>query len=483
MNEKIKKLLESRERLIKEQDAIVTKAKTDKRDLSEEERASFDAKDVELDKIDKDIEQEERMVKLEERKRTLETGAPGPEERGRVIVGEDREAGRPFANHGEFLKAVRAHYTPGMEKDNRLYAHQERMQKTEGDKSERSSDDGFLVDDRQSNHLARAIGIDTNKFERRDAGSGSIEGVGSLGGFLVGTDRPGGVEKRNYNNTEVFARCAKRTITTGSNSIELGVIDETSRADGSRFGGVRVYSKRELAQMSESKPKVALQKWEVDKITGLYYASDEVLEDAVMLEQEVDALFVEEFDFKIQDYLVNGLGSGQPLGIMNSAAKISVAKETGQGAATIISENISKMWARMWAASRSNAVWFINQDIEPQLDALHVKVGTGGIPVYMPANGLSAAPYGTLKGRPVIPIEQCQTLGTSGDIILADFSQYLVVTKGAINRAMSIHLKFDYNQTAFRWTIRLDGKPRWSSALTPYKGSNTLSPFVVLASR
>ena len=135
--------------------------------------------------------------------------------------------------------------------------------------------------------------------------------------------------------------------------------------------------------------------------------------------------------------------------------------------------------------SRPNSVWLINQDIEPDLHTMSIAVGTGGIPVYMPANGLSQQPYGTLYGRPVLPIWQCQTLGTAGDIILADMSQYLLAEKGGIQSASSIHVKFQYDETAFRFVMRLDGQPWWNSALTPFKGgaTKTLSPFVVLESR
>ena len=114
---------------------------------------------------------------------------------------------------------------------------------------------------------------------------------------------------------------------------------------------------------------------------------------------------------------------------------------------------------------------------------MSLAVGTGGIPVYMPAGGLSQSPYGTLYGKPVLPVWQCQTLGTKGDIIFADLSQYLLAEKGGIDAASSIHVKFVYDETAFRFVMRVDGQPWWNSALMPYKGTNTQSPFVVLDTR
>ena len=108
--------------------------------------------------------------------------------------------------------------------------------------------------------------------------------------------------------------------------------------------------------------------------------------------------------------------------------------------------------------------------------------GTGGVPAYLPPGGLSDTPYARLKGRPVIPVEYCATLGTVGDIILADLSEYRLID-AAMQNASSMHVAFTTNEMAFRVTYECDGQSRWKSALTPFKGSNTLSPFVALATR
>jgi HK97 family phage major capsid protein len=193
--------------------------------------------------------------------------------------------------------------------------------------------------------------------------------------------------------------------------------------------------------------------------------------------------FPEEFGFLVDAAIFSGTGAGQPLGILNSGAVVQVAKEAGQAADTVVAENVSKMWARMWAPSRRTSVWLINQDVEPQLDLLSVPSGAFGMPVYMPPGGLSEAPYGRLKGRPVMVIEHCETVGDAGDIVLADFSQYLLADKNGVETATSIHVQFLTDETVFRFVYRVDGEPVWNAALTPAKGSNTLSPFVKLAAR
>ena len=60
-------------------------------------------------------------------------------------------------------------------------------------------------------------------------------------------------------------------------------------------------------------------------------------------------------------------------------AAISIAKETNQAAATVVIQNLNKMWARLYAPCRANAVWYINQDVEPALDLLYIPAGTAGL--------------------------------------------------------------------------------------------------------
>jgi len=144
------------------------------------------------------------------------------------------------------------------------------------------------------------------------------------------------------------------------------------------------------------------------------------------------------------------------------------------------------MYSRLFAASRPSAVWLINQNVEPQLFSMTLSAGTSGVPVYMPAGGISGQPYGTLFGLPVLPIEQAATLGTQGDVILADLQNgYILAEKGGIKSDMSIHVQFIYDESVFRFVLRIDGQPVRASALTPYKGGSgsTQSHFITLDTR
>jgi len=317
----------------------------------------------------------------------------------------------------------------------------------------------------------------------KNASLGLNESVPAEGGFLVEEQMETAILKRTYDSAVIASKCDKTAIGAGFNRWAANYINETSRATGSRMGGVRGYWIPEAGTITASAPTLARLEMKLSKLGAIFYATEEQLEDSTALSSEVPGYVGDEFAWLLDDAILNGNGAGLPLGINNSAALVSVDKENGQAAKTIVYENIVKMWSRMWAKSRSNSVWFINQDCEPQLLTMGMVIGNNGVPVYMPAGGLSASPYATLLGRPVVPVEQAATCGTAGDIVLADMSQYKLIDKGAIKSAESIHVQFLTEQRAFRFTYRVNGMSKWTSALTPANGTNTLSPYVRLAVR
>lgn len=316
-----------------------------------------------------------------------------------------------------------------------------------------------------------------------NAATGLGETVSSDGGFLVQQDFSNDLLEQVYQTGVLAPRCRRMQISGNSNSIKINGVDETSRAS-TRFGGVVGYWKDEAALKVASKPKFRQIELNLKKLIGLCYATDELLQDATALESFIRKAFPAEFGFMLDDAIINGTGAGQPLGILNAGCLVSVTKEAGQKADTLVWENVVKMYARQFAQSRNNSLWLINQNVEPQLMNMSMAVGTGGVPVYMPAGGATAQPYATLFGRPVIAIEQCQTLGDKGDIIFADLGGYILAEKGGIQSDMSIHVQFLYDESVFRFVMRVDGQPERASALTPYKGgSDTLSHFVTLDAR
>lgn len=309
----------------------------------------------------------------------------------------------------------------------------------------------------------------------------STEGTGADGGFAVPPDFRTAIMEKVMGEDSLIGRTDQ--LTSSSNSITLPK-DETTPWQTS--GGIQATWEGEGSQLSQSKVALDQNTIRLNKLTALVPVTEELLEDSSALSTYINRKTPEKFDFKINDAIINGTGAGQPKGILASDCLVTVAKESGQAADTIVYENIVNMWSRIYGPSRSKGVFLYNQDIEPQLMKLAFPNGGSGtvVPVYMPPGGLSQSPYATLMGRPMIPTQACPSLGDAGDLIFADLSQYMTAMKtGGVRQDVSMHLWFDYDTTAFRFIMRVAGLPWWGSAITPKNGSNTLSCFVNLEAR
>jgi HK97 family phage major capsid protein len=328
----------------------------------------------------------------------------------------------------------------------------------------------------------RPGGRSDERLHQVRAASGLSEAVPSDGGFLVQADFSSKIYGHMWQQSPILSRV--RRIEVGGNGLVMPAIDETSRVDGSRFGALQSYWKAEADQLTSTKPKFREINMRLNKLTVLCYLTAEIMEDRQALESYVFDAMRQEIEFRTVDAILNGSGSGQPLGIHNAASSVLVSEESGQADDSLVVANFTKMWSRLLPGSAQNAVWLMNQDCLPQLYTLQIEGTSNSTPVFLSPKGMAGAPYGTIFGRPIVLAEQQPTLGDSGDVLLADLSNYLFIEKaGGMQAAASMHIRFDYDETALRVTFRCDGQPALASPVTPAVSSSTLSHFVRLGER
>lgn len=307
----------------------------------------------------------------------------------------------------------------------------------------------------------------------------AYEKIGEDGGFLVPEEISQSILKKLEVGESLMSRVTPLQIS--GNSLTVNV-DESQPWNQ----GIQAYWTAEGASITESKPSFKQASFRLQKLAALVKATDELLEDATALGSYIQTSAPLAFMNKINNAIISGNGAGKPQGIINSPFAYTVAAEGGQTADTVNVRNVVKMYARMFPQSRSNAVWLINPEVEVQL--LTMKDDNDNF-IYMGPGGLGAqlapTPYGTLLGRPVIPMMSAMpALGDLGDIVLVDLSYYWLVRKASgIKSATSIHLLFDKEQTAFRFSMRLDGKCPFQAPVTTENGSYQMSAVVLLAAR
>ena len=337
-----------------------------------------------------------------------------------------------------------------------------------------------IKDAYNSGHTA----VDPRLMEVQAAITGSGTAPLEDGGYLIQPQFSDQIFRLSVEAGQLANRCTRLQIGPGFNAIEIPMVRDTNRTDGNRWGGVRVYRVAEAGSVTGTNIKFDKTRLESSKLMALSYMTKELLRDARAVESLTSQAVSEEFAVTIDEEIFDGSGGGGTCkGFMNSGSLITVNKESGQAANTIVPQNIVKMYNRCWARWRANAVWLYNQDIEPELHLMTLPIGTAGVPVFLPPAGLTAAPNGMLYGKPLIAVETAETLGTAGDLVLADLNQYFLVEKEGLQTATSMHVEFLTDQMTFRWTMEINGQPKYNEKITPKKGSNTYSAFVALQTR
>ena len=242
----------------------------------------------------------------------------------------------------------------------------------------------------------------------------------------------------------------------------------------------------EGVQMTQRAAALQQRHVQLQTLTGLVLATDQVLNDAPRLQDLIARKLPLALRWKVDEAIFRGSGVGEPLGILNSGALLSVAKESTQSAASVVALNIAKMYGAMRPEGLGSAVWFCSNSVIPQLLSLTV----GQYPVFLPVAGgapsMIGAPAGLLLGKPVYITNHCSAMGTAGDMIFANMKGYCGVVKSGIDSIKfdsSIHLFFDYNITAFRGVMRFGGEPYLSTYITAPNSNLATSDFVTVAVR
>lgn len=430
--------LEAKNAAIKLAQAVADKAAADARDMTEAEQAEF-AKHRDLAKASAtQAEQVQAQIDLEQDRIATEAQLGQPAA-GRISGGEDQRVNDPkrgFASFGEFARNVRQASFQGNRPDERLLIGAAAPSTFGGD------------------------------------------GVGQDGGFLVPPEFAGNIFTLSLGE-DALLPLTDNTEVSGNSMV-------FPRDETTPWGtdGVRAYWQSEASAGTPAKPKLGTSTLRLHKLLALVPITDELLSDTAALDGYLPGLTARSIRWKTNDAIINGLGNGQPVGIVNSGAVVTVSKDGSQAANTLSITNLANMMAQLPPDSYGSAVWLIHNTVLGALFSLN----SSGFPYYLPFGSgrgpLADSPFGSLLGRPVIITQHAAAFSSLGDVQLVDFKYYRTITKaGGIQTATSMHLYFDADATAFRATFRVDGQAKIANAITQAKGTPKLSPFLQLQAR
>ena len=314
--------------------------------------------------------------------------------------------------------------------------------------------------------------------------AGMEEGTGAAGGFLVPQQLiadilgPAFVESGVLSRTNTLPMAGSLLSVAGFNTL-----DHT----GGAIAGLTLNWGAEGGTLASQTPSLNDEMLKAKKGSILVPVTNELLADAPSADIQLRQILQQAARFGLEQAVLTGNGSGRPLGVLNDAAIITTPKESGQSADTIVYENIVNMVARLHPNLLPGAIWVANPTVLPMLLTLSFNISdavngvVGGSQVPLTGDGQPAGLY-SLLGLPLVFSETMPVLGDAGDIVLANFSEYMFGLRQDAQIQVSQHAKFDEDRTVFRLILRADGMGRWNAPATPLIGS-TLSWCVQLAAR
>ena len=403
------------------------------RDLTDDEAKAFEGYKARIEALNAALEREHTLI-AEEAQLGIESALPS-------ITVTENMASDPkggFKNFGEYAYAVHQAGLPGLPVDVRL------------------------------------------SMLRNAAAPGlyGSESAGADGGFLIPPQFAKDIFQLSLDD-EAFLPLTDNIEVSG-NSLVLPK-DETTPWG---TDGITVAWQGEGSAAIPSKPKLGTASLRLKKLMALVPITDELLSDTDALTSYTPKKVASRMQWKINESILFGSGSGLPQGALSGKALVTIPKDSGQATNTLTPTNLANMIAALPPGSFKKAVWIVNNSVLPALFTLTL----GNYPIYLPLGGGVAAfrgsPYGTLLGRPVFVSQHAAPFSSQGDVLLVDLTYYQTITKvGGMETATSMHLYFDADATAFRTIFRMDGQPKIAAPIIPAKGSASLSPFVQLAAR
>jgi HK97 family phage major capsid protein len=437
---RIKVLQDKKAGLLKAANELLDGAQAEGRDgkLNETEAAAFEANRVERAALDKALALE---TELQEAERSMVVAADPPGRRG-TRVGNARPACaddplKGFKTPREFLAAV-------MDAGAR----------------------GYAGGDERLQYLATSGSDEAGEYSE------------PYGGFLV----PEGFVDEMLMVTPEADPMGGRVTEVPMESPVVGIPARTDKNHTTSVaGGLIVTRHPETMDLTSSRMQMEAVRLHATSLFGLSFATEEILTDSRLSFLAIlEKGFQQQFIYQLINERLNGTGAGEFLGVMNSPCLITVAKDNAQTAATISGTNVLNMRAQCWGYG--DAIWLANHDCLPQLAQVHID-NANGFPITLYHMSDTEDVPDTLLGRPIKYTEYCQTLGTAGDLVLGNWSEYLEGEYQPLDTAESIHVRFLQHERTFKFWLRNAGAPWWRTALTPKYSAKTLSPFVTLATR
>ena len=297
--------------------------------------------------------------------------------------------------------------------------------------------------------------------------------TGADGGYAIQVDFANRIMDSVISQSEILNRVDRYQVSANANEVYVTMVNETSTANV--FGGIQAYVVEEGAQIPNTKPALKQIRLGLKKIAALAYVTDEQMRDASFTGSLLERGFALAIARLREKMVIEN--------IIANPGTTTIAKESGQSAATVVGKNFLKMRNALISTSRANAIWTMHPDVSAELPEMYLSGAHTDKFIYMPEDGIYATGYDRLFGREIIESDYCSALGTKGDVLYWNPFEYLEIFKGGVETAASIHVAFDTAQMAFRAISYVNGMCKYDQGITLVNSSTQRASYVTLATR
>lgn len=418
--------------LVDKMQAIIDTAEGEDRDLTAEEAEEFDTLKAEKDSLTVRID---RAADLAATTADLDAIVPAASRRAGIERAGGPEASKEFENFGDFLSAVR--FNPN---DQRL-----------------AYTDNPAAIDPATGELRAEFRMDN----------------GPSGGFMIPTQLRNTIMR--VDPQDALVRPRAEVIPAGDppdSSVTMGALDQGGANPANMFGGMTM----QWIGEGDEKPETDAKLREIT-LTPHEIAGTAVITDKMLRNWQASRTFIESLMRgavnAAEDYaFLRGTGTAQPLGVVNAGATRWINRATANHVA--YADLVAMVARLLMRGNTQSAVWSIPQAAMVDITTM---VDPEGHYIWQPNAREGMA--GTLLGFPVRWNNRAPALGAKGDIVLADWSYYLVKDGSGPYVAMSEHVLFRQNKTVFKIFWNVDGSP-WLTSPIKEENGYEVSPFVGL---
>lgn len=408
---------------------ILTKAESEDRDLTAEEQTEYDGLKAEKDGLDRRID---RVASLEADQTAMNAVIPAASRQAGIQRPGGDPAAREFENVGQFLHAVR--FNP----------NDQRLNFVEGVGAQ-TDENGLRSEMRMDNDAS--------------------------GGFMVPTQLRSTI--MSVQPQEALVRPRATVIPAGSPpdaGITMPALDQSGANPGNMFGGMTFSWIEEGGEKPETDADLKGISLTPHEIAGFVTVTDKLLRN-----WQASGAFIENLMRQgvaaAEDYaFLRGNGVTQPLGAINAGAtkfiNRALANKVGYvDLLTMVSRLLMRGASPVWSMPQS-ALVELGQLVDPEGHYIWKANAREGF-------------AGDLLGYPVRWNNRSPALGSKGDVLLADWSHYLIKDGSGPFVAASEHVKFTSNKTVIKIFWNVDGAP-WMHAPIKEENGYEVSPFVGL---